>query len=181
MAGWGAYLYCTASHYLRVFEMQNLHELGYHFDIEALYQIVSVPLSADSSRPTIVAISHTPICLCDGHIGQTNCQPYSSLKTLRLLPSLLIPSFNDIIPTSWTATPSSRSPLRRWTSSTLWRRSNERKVYLNSLIQQLRVVRSINCSSSFVQGWIFNQRVTLCNRIVSLTQFEVWEEQLTLT
>jgi len=65
-----------------------------------------------------------------------------------------------------TAAPASCSSFRRWTSSLhLWRRSDECEVYLNSLIQQLGIMRPINRSSSLVQCWVFNECISLRSMI----------------
>ncbi len=72
-------------------------------------------------------------------------------------------SITSIISSSRTATPAPCSSLcRRTTSFALsWRRSDEREVHFNLLIQQLGIVRSINRSSSLVQRWVFDKRIAL--------------------
>lgn len=67
---------------------------------------------------------------------------------------------------SRTAAPASGSSLRRWTSSLRLRwRSNECKVHLNGLVQQLGIMCPVNRSSSLVQSWVFNERIALKSTI----------------
>jgi|SRR5450432_2792912 hypothetical protein len=72
----------------------------------------------------------------------------------------------------WTPRPSPRPPLRRCPSpsATLaWRRSHKRKVHLDSLIQQLRTMHTINRRARLIQRRILDKRISLiCQSPISL-------------
>ncbi len=113
---------------------------------------------------TLIAIWYMPTC------HKTWTHRRSKMPTLAFhssaddfRPSFADYLFNHIISTTRAAASSSGSSLRGWSASSAlaWWWSNESKVNLNCLIQQFRVVCTINCSSGFVQGWIFDQRITL--------------------
>lgn len=75
-------------------------------------------------------------------------------------------SLNIILRTR-AATSRPGSTLRwRTSSSTLsWWRSNKREVYLDRLVQELRIMRTVNRSSCLVQSGVFDQRVTLASQV----------------
>ncbi len=83
----------------------------------------------------------------------------------------LTTSITSLVSTNRTAASASCSSLRRWTTpfALSWRRSDERKVHLDRLIQQLSIMCSINRSSSLIQCWVFDQRIALEHHSLALS------------
>lgn len=111
-------------------------------------------------------------CLTRRHVSFVDTSANSTPEALpshgqwKLLTHAQCTSVTTFISSSRTAAPASGSSLRRWTSSLPLRwRSNECKVHLNGLVQQLGIMCPVNRSSSLVQSWVFNERIALKSTI----------------
>ena len=100
--------------------------------------------------------------------------PHPLVPSQHLILRILLHPLRTSCRTSlWAARSRSCSSLR-WRASPitctlgLWRWADENEVNCDGLVEELGVVGSVDCGAGFVQGWVFDECVTLFDLLASI-------------